>query len=230
MSKRRTIVVVAVVLVALLAGAVIGFRWWPSHSQTTFEQATAYAPADAVRLSWTDWAAVRRQVGASVDADSSEKALESFLDQGYATDLTSASALLQSAPVLQTSFGFSPASIDWELFSQADDGAVVIMRLPDDTDFDALADQLERIGFTRPDDDQGVWQGGDTLLPEIGAELTPELQYVAVDAEAGLVLTSDIEGYLQQVVDGLGDDELPGTDARGGEGVGRPAVGGGLRR
>jgi hypothetical protein len=196
--KRVTIVVVAVLGLALLAAAVIvAVHWWQGRDETTFEQAAAYAPSDAERLSWTDWAAVRKQVGTDLDA-------------AYDADLSSASALVQSAPVLESKFGFSPANAVWELFSQSAEGAVVIVKLQDDEAVDAVGDHLDDVGFVRPEDDDGVWMGGDTLLPEIGDNLTPELQYVALDTDAGLVLTSDRDDYLQQVVDGLGDDEISG--------------------
>ena len=209
MPKRVILVVVALVALALLAAAVTaGVRWWRDRDTTAFEQATSYAPADAERLSWTDWAAVRRQVGADLDADSSADELQSFLDDAFDQDLSSSSALVQSAPVLQARFGFSPASADWELFSQSSKGAVVIVGLSDDGDVDDVADDLEDAGFTRPESDDGVWTGGDTLLPEIGDNLTPELQYVALDADDGLVLTSDRAGYLQQVMDDLGDSDV----------------------
>jgi len=195
--KRVLLALVAVVGLALLAAAVIvAVRWWQDRDETRFEQATSYAPPDAERLSWTDWAAVRKQVGSDLDA-------------AHDADLSSASALVESAPVLDSKFGFSPANADWELFSQSGDGAVVIVKLPDGDAVDAVADHLDDVGFTRPDSDTGVWAGGDTLLPEIGDNLTPELQYVALDADEGLVLTSDRAEYLQQVVDGLGDGELP---------------------
>ncbi|MFC6340606.1 hypothetical protein ACFP8W_01330, partial [Nocardioides hankookensis] len=208
MSKRVTVVVAAVVgLVLLAALAVVGVRWWRDRDRTAFEQATSYAPADAARLSWTDWAAVRDRTGADLDATSSGDDVQSFLDKAFDVDLTSTSALVQSAPVLQAHFGFSPANVEWELFSQSTAGAVVILRLPDD-DLDAVGDDLEDAGFKRPGTDDGVWIGGDSLLPEIGADLSPELQYVALDADRGLVLTSDRSDYLHDVVDGLGDDHL----------------------
>lgn len=210
MPKRVTIVVAAALGLALLAAAVVvGVRRWQDRDATTFEQATSYAPADAQRLSWTDWAAVREHAGAELDADSSGDDVQAFLDDVFDDDLTSASALVQSAPVLQSHFGFSPASADWELFSQSADGAVVIVQLPGEPDVEAVADHLEDAGFTRPESGDGVWMGGDSLLPAIGSDLTPELQYVALDADRGLVLTSDRADYLQQAVDGLGDDELP---------------------
>ncbi|GAA4739970.1 hypothetical protein GCM10023350_25480 [Nocardioides endophyticus] len=198
MPKRVTIMVVAVLGLALLAAAVVvGVHWWQGRDETTFEQAAAYAPSDAERLSWTNWSAVRKQVGSDLDA-------------AFDADLSSASALVESAPVLESEFGFSPANAEWELFSQSAEGAVVIVKLPDGAAVGAVADHLDDLGFARPKDDDGVWMGGDTLLPEVGDNLTPELQYVALDADAGLVLTSDRDDYLQQVVDGLGDDEISG--------------------
>ena len=209
MRRRLMVLVGALLALALLAtAAVVGLHWWRQEHRTLLEQASSYAPGDAERLSWTDWAAVRDRVGVHLDGSSSAAAVQAFLTKGYDEDLTSTSALVQSAPVLQTRFGFSPATVEWELFSQSTQGAVVIMRMPDGTDFDAIGDRLERAGFTRPKSEDGVWLGGDELLPEIGADLTPELQYVALDRQDHLVLTSDEGGYLEQTVQDLGDGEL----------------------
>ncbi|MFC7493196.1 MULTISPECIES: hypothetical protein [unclassified Nocardioides] len=205
MSRRVTTLVVAVLVVALLAAAaLVGVRWWRDRGRTTFEEATAYAPPDSERLSWTDWSAVRERVG-GIDADSSGADVERFLDDAFDDDLTSATALVESAPKLQDDLGFSPASVEWELFSQSGEGAVVIMRLPEESDVDDVADRLESNGFEEPSSDDGVWTG-DSALPKIGANLTPELQYVALDADRRLVLTSDRAGYLEQVVEGLDGD------------------------
>jgi hypothetical protein len=212
LRRRLTVALLVVLAVALLAAAaLVGVRWWQDRDRTDLERATAYAPADAERLSWTDWAGVRDALGAHLDGSSSGAEVQSFLDDGFERDLTSTSALVQSAKVLQARFGFSPATADWELFSQSEQGAVVMVRMPDDTDLGTVADQLERSGFTRPatgDTDGEVWVGGDSLLPEIGADLTPELQYVALDADEHLVLTSDNEEYLAQTVDSLGEGDL----------------------
>jgi hypothetical protein len=211
--RRLTIAIAAGVVVALLAvAAVVAVRWWQDRDRTDLERATAYAPSDAQRLSYTDWAGVRDALGVHLDGESSAGDVQSFLDDGFDRDLTSASALVQSARVLQAHFGFSPATVQWELFSQSDQGAVVILRMPDGTDFDAIAGDLADAGFTRPatgETDGEVWLGGSALLPTIGADLTPELQYVALDAAEHLVLTSDNEGYLEQAVGSLGEGELP---------------------
>ena len=99
--------------------------------------------------------------------------------------------------MLQTSFGFSPASVEWELFSQSQDGAVITLRLPDETDFADLGDRLEELGYRRPESVTGVWAGGPDLVSSIATDLTPELAYLALDDEQDLVLASDQEAFLE---------------------------------
>lgn len=202
MRKRLIAVAAAVVVVGLVAA---GLLWWRSGPSTDLERAVAMAPPDAERLSWTDWAGVRRELGANLSQDSGTPALQRFLDRGYDRDLTSSSALLQSTPVLQARFGFSPASIDWELFSQSGEGAVVMLHVSDSTDFTDLESRLADLGYTRPGDETGVWRGLD-VLSSAGSDLTPELQYIAFDADRHLVLTSDGADYLTHAVKDLDGD------------------------
>jgi hypothetical protein len=58
--RRLTIAIAVGVVVALVAvAAVVAIRWWQDRDRTDLERATAYAPGDAERLSYTDWAGVR---------------------------------------------------------------------------------------------------------------------------------------------------------------------------
>jgi hypothetical protein len=116
-----------------------------------------------------------------------------------------------SAEVLHEEYGFSPATLEWELLAQSPDGAAVVMRLPEGTDFDALADRLEDLGYERPQEPSGVWTGGADLLPSIGT-VTPELQYLALDADQGLVVGSDAEGYLERAMETVIGEADPMTD------------------
>lgn len=201
---RRSVIAVVVTLLLVVAGA--GYVWWRQSDQTVFARAVAATPAGTERVSWTDWAGVRREVGADVDGRSSAREVRAFLDRGFEDDLTSTSALVQSASVLQDSFGFSPASADWELFSQAGDGAAVALRMPDDTDLAAIGDRLEELGYPRPSEEDGVWAGGPDLLSRISSDLTPELAYVVLLADEHLVLTSDQEAYVRVAADAARDD------------------------
>jgi hypothetical protein len=206
MPKRVALSAVLVLLVAVAAG---GAWWWLSGPRTDLERAVALAPADSQRVTWTHWAAVRTELDADLSAESSSEELTRFLDRGFEADLTSASALLQSAGTLHREYGFSPATVEWELLSQSEQGAVVILQLPDDADMDAIADRLADLGYERPDQEDGVWRGGAQLLPRIAPELTPELQYVALDADERRVLTSDTADFLASTVEGLGEDDGP---------------------
>ena len=211
MRTWMTVALVAAVALAVIVGGVL---WWRSAQQTELQHAVSLAPPDSERLTWTDWRAVRDELGADLSADSSTENLTAFLDEGFETDLTSTSALLQSATVLHERYGVSPASVEWELFSQSEGGASVMLRLPESADFDDLGDTLEELGYTRPSEDTGVWKGGPTVLARIAPDLTPELQYVALDADERLVVTSDTEGYLEQAMEAVAGegDELERFD------------------
>ncbi len=201
---RRRLWVAGAVLVAL-ALALGGYAWWRGGDRTSFAWAVDHAPSGTQRVSWTDWAAVRRHEGAHLSAGSSAADLHRFLGRAFDDDLSSTSALVASAPALQQRFGFSPANADWELFSQSYQGAVVMLHLPSH-DLDAVAGHLRDLGYHEPSDSGGVWQGGPDLVTSIDASLTPELSYVAVDTADSLVLTSDSQAFLAVALKALHGD------------------------
>ena len=213
-----------VVAVVLVAAALVGVRLL-RDDRTDFAEAMALSPGDAARYTWTDWSAVRRQVGAHVDADSTPAQVAAFLTKGYDEDLTPMSSLTDSAGLLQKSYGWSPATLDWEMFSESTTGAVMIGRLPDSADVDDLEDHLTTLGFTPPGKDGDVWDGGDVTLPSAGGSddlSTPVITHVAFVPDRHLVLTSDSQAYLQDVVDHLDDDKLPAGVQRAVDAVGDP--------
>lgn len=199
-------VVAAVVVVTVVALLAVGTAWWLSRPATDLERAVGWAPEGSERLTWTDWSGIRGELGADLDAGSSVAGVQAFLDRGYERDLTSTSALLSSAAVMQQEYGVSPATLEWELLSQSDEGAVVLMGLADGTDVEALADGFEELGYQRPASATGVWEGGPDLLARIGGSgLTPELQYLALDADRNLLLASDRSGFLEDTLAEDGD-------------------------
>ena len=198
---RRVWIAAAVVLA--LAVAAGGYIWWRHDDRTSFAWAVDHAPQGAQRLSWTDWAAIRAHEHAGLSARSSVPDLNRFLDRAYDHDLSSTSALVTSAAVLQQKFGFSPADAEWELFSQSYQGSVVMVRLPSAGAVRDVADRLDGLGFTRPDEADGVWSGGADLLARISPSLSGQLQYVALDADDSLVLASDSAAYLATAMDAV---------------------------
>jgi len=210
-SRRLTVLAfAALALVVLVAGGLAGIRWWQRSHRTDLERALAFAPPASPRYSWTDWAGVRRALGAHLDDRSSADAVEQFLSDGFDTDLTSESAMVDSATVLQQAFGFSPADVDWELLAQSTSGSVLIAGLPDSVDVGELGDGFEELGYQRPDSDDGVWNGGEELVSNIsasnGGSLSPQFQYLALDGDRHLLLASDSGPYLREAVDELDDD------------------------
>ncbi|MDN4163344.1 hypothetical protein [Nocardioides abyssi] len=217
MPRRWRFLAVAVALVVVAGAAFAGWRWWSGRDTTDLQRAMTLAPADGERFSFTDWAAVRAELDSDVDADSPTDDVRRLLDGAFDADLASTSALVESAEPLQARYGFSPASLEWELFSQGAAGAVVVMRVADGGT-DAVADRLRRLGYDEPDDDTGVWGGGDDLVAGVG--VTPELAHLALDEDRDLVLGSDNADYLRGLVErdadrGVDDDLDAAVDAAG---------------
>jgi len=197
--RRLWVAGAVVAALALVAGAVV---WWRGGDESSFAWAVGHAPAGTQRASWTDWAAVRRHEGAALTSRSSVADLHHFLNQSFDDDLSSASALVQSAPTLQQRFGFSPADADWELFSQSDQGAVVMVHLPA-ADLAGVAGHLQDLGYHAPPDSAGVWAGGSDLVAEISPDLTPELSYIAIDTHDSVLLASDTAAFLAVALDAV---------------------------
>ena len=131
----------------------------------------AYAPADTARFSWTDWAA--RPLASSTPTSTPARrprTSRQFLTDGFDADLTSGSAMVESAAVLQQAFGFSPADVDWELLGpERHRLGARSSACPTASTSTTLGDSFEALGYERPDDDDGVWSGGEELVARIAA-------------------------------------------------------------
>jgi hypothetical protein len=200
---RRALIALAAVLAVAAAGLV---TWRLLTPAPDLEGALGLVPASTSRASWTDWEGVRRELDATVDADSPPADVDAFMAQAFAADLSAMSALGTSATTMQDELGLSPATLRWELLAQSDDGAVEVLGVADDTSFDDLAERLASLGWAEPDDADGVWVGGPDVLSGVGPGLTPELQHFVLLADRHLVLTSDQAPYLEQVMEVVGGD------------------------
>lgn len=205
--RRRWIVLL--VVAALVATTAVLVLWrLRSEDRSRLATALALAPASAARFSWTDWAAVRAELDADLSASSTGDDVAAFLSDAFDRDLASTTALDESAPTLQEELGFSPATLDWELFTQGEDGALVLMGLPDGFDVAGLRERLRSVGFEEPEDADGVWRGGVDLLENLDGPVTPELAALQIDEEDGLLVGSDDPDFLEQRTDlARGDDE-----------------------
>lgn len=187
----------AAVALALL---VVGVRWWRSAHTSQLSRAMALVPASTQRYSWTDWAAVRTRLHAHLGTTSSVGAVESFLDKAYGADLSSSSTISDYAGYTQAHLGFSPATIDWELLGQSQQGAVVVLGASH-IDFDLVRRDLARAGFKKTAGD--VWDSSP-LSVEVAAELGDALGHLVLDEKHHRIYASDGASYLRRVV--RGDD------------------------
>ncbi|MGI9155132.1 MAG: hypothetical protein ACR2FG_00610 [Marmoricola sp.] len=181
--------------------------------RSPMQKALSLVPASSQRVGFTDWKKVRAQL--KPRGLGSSTGIEAFMSKGYDSDLTSASSIDESAVPLQKKYGFSPVNADWEAYAQSRKGAVMVLQLPSDTDMSAIESNLHGLGYRRPSSDTGVWKGGIDLVAGIDPTITPELQYVVVDADKHLVLSSDTSSYAvaaAEVVTGkatsLGDSSV----------------------
>ena len=198
--RRTVLVVVAVALaVVMVVGAVVvGTLVWHRFHRTPLDDALHRVPASSLRVSFTDWAVVRRTLGAHLGASPSDSKIEAFMQKAYDTDFSAASSINDSAVAMQDNYGFSPANAQWETYAQGRKGATMVLKPADGTDFGVLADNLRTIGYRKPKTDDGVWRGGVDLVAQLDPTLTPEMQYVVLLKDQGLVVTSDREAYAVQ--------------------------------
>jgi hypothetical protein len=85
--------------------------------------------------------------------------------------------------------------MQWEAYAQAPTGATLVARMPDGFDFTTVEKNLQGMGFTRPASRTGVWLGGTDLVASVDPMLSPEVQYVAVLADQGLIVASDQQSF-----------------------------------
>jgi hypothetical protein len=207
---RHRLIVLGVVLLLVAGAAVAWFVTSRDDNDKTgrLASAVAMAPEGSERLGWTDWAGLRKELKSDLSATSPTTDVQEFLDAGFEADLTSTSALVSSAPTLQEQFGFSPATIDWELFAQGEEGAILLMGLPKSLDLDQLEDTFAELGFQEPDSDDGFWLGGPDLLARMGNTLTQELAFLTVDPDQRVLAASDDSVTLESWRDDQRGDDL----------------------
>jgi hypothetical protein len=191
LSGRVRVTVAAVVVLVLVALA--AFYVVRRLDRSPLENALDLVPAGSLRVGFTDWKLVRDRL--KPGGLTTDKGIERFMTRGYDSDLTAASSIDESAVALHDKYGFSPVNADWEAYAQSRKGAAMLLQLPGGTDMGAIEDRLDKLGYQRPSSDTGVWDGGIDLVSGIDATISPELQYVVVDADHHRIVSSDTHAY-----------------------------------
>lgn len=183
------LVVVVVVLVLASGGLYLLER----ERRTPLDEVLSLVPAASLRIGFTDWAQVRQRLHPT--RLGTRQGEEAFMSKAFDADLSAASSIDESAAVLQVKYGFSPGTATWEAFAQSRAGAAMVLRMPDSTDLDGVANHLSDLGCETPSSSGGVWRGGADLISSIDSTLSPELQYVVLDRQRHLVVSSDTAAY-----------------------------------
>lgn len=210
----------ALVLALVVGLLAVGLWWWRRADRTPLDDALAHVPKASLRIGFTDWARVRSQLGEDLGDTPSREAVEAMTRKAYDTDLAAASSVDEAAGALQEIFGFGPGTAQWEAYAQSREGAVMVLRPPEGTDFGVLADNLRRAGYDAPagggdDAVEGTWRGGVDLVAGLDPTLTPELQYVALLPDQGLVVSSDTSDYAASSAKVARGDAAPVADVAG---------------
>ena len=213
--RRLAVVVAILVFVGALVWVALG-----RQQRTPLDDALGVVPASTARVGFTDWSLIRASLGDP--AVSTPQQVGAMVQRAYDHDLTGTSSISNSGPALQRHYGFSPGNAEWEAYAQSQQGATMVLKMPDSTDMTAITDRLAAIGYQRPGEADGVWRGGVDLVAALDPTITPELQYVVVLADRHLVVTSDSETYAAtagQVAEGKapalwGQSGVPGLAQR----------------
>ena len=224
MTRKRLMTIAgALIALAVAAAAVVVVPQARDADvvRATLADALRLAPADTQRFSWTDWAGVRREVGLDLTSSSPASAVQDLLDRGFEADLTPSSALGSSAVVMQERLGFSPATLDWELFNQGPGVASLAMRAGPGVDFDAVASALRNEGYTEPTGPDGYWVS-DATQDEITAQVTPELLLISLDPEASMIFASNSGTGITAALDAGARAETEALPAGVVEAAGQP--------
>jgi hypothetical protein len=207
--RRFLVVGLALVLVvALLSIGYIGVSVWHRLHRSPLDEALHAVPAGSLRVGFTDWDVVRREVHADLGDKPSGSRIEDFINKAYDKDYTAASSIDSAAAALNDKYGFGPANAQWEAYAQGRQGATMVVKVADGADFDVLAGNLRSDGYSQPKDDDGVWRGGVDLVARLDPTLTPEVQFVVLLKDQGLVVSSDNADYAAtaaKVAQGDGD-------------------------
>lgn len=203
---KRVAVLIALLLTILAAAG--GLFAWRLLDKTEYETAVATMPGATLRATYTDWAQVRSTLDATgLGAGSSTRDVSEFLDRAYDADLLSTSAVSGSTYAMASRYGFSPLDAAWEMYGQAREGAVVVMKLPESADFAGVERNLRTLGYDEPAagaGEVGVWAGSVDLVAQIDPSLTPVMQNVVVLEDEQVVLFSDNAAYAASAADVVG--------------------------
>ena len=214
--RRGLVALVVVVAVALVAA---GLAWWSLRGPSSpYADALDTLGEDTLRSTFTDWSRVEEEVDVpDVEEARDTAAVDEFLGRAYDADLVTGSSQLDVIRGLALTFGYTPAQAEWEAYGQSREGAVDVLKMTDEVDFEEVARNLEEAGYDEPAEDDGVWRGSGDLVVEFEQPMSTLQINVLLLADERMILTSDAVGYLEDTAAVIRGDapslrDVPGVD------------------
>jgi len=186
------------VLVPLLVigAALVGGYWVSSRdgdARSSLVSALDTLPDDTLVAGFTDWAKIREHLDIG-DAQTAP-ARASLNDEAPLRDLSTRSVIGRAVEEMHQSYGWSAANVDWEVFGQAGDGAVMVAHLDDSVSLSDVRAALRKLNYKR---DGRVWNSS-AETPTNG-ELSLTLASIAIVPAKRLVVAADRDAYVRTVL------------------------------
>lgn len=212
-------------LIALVAVIVLVTSGWAASrtqpdARTPLASAAELLAANTRAASFTDWAKVRSELGVSSFAGDAER--EAFIFRASEEDLSYRSLLEETALDMHTVYGWSPFNIDWEIYGQADDGALLSVGMGSGLSGSSVEARLREMGYTELD---GIWSSTTDNRATVAPGQPTSLANIALLGGDRLILASDRLAYLRSALDRHRHNTRSFADVRSVRGVLAPLLG-----
>jgi len=204
---RRVVAPLAAIAVAIAIGSWASAR--EPDTRTSLASALDALPAGTLVAGFTDWAAIRADLGLGRSSTAATRA--ALGDDASLRDLTTRSVLGRVVGDMDEAFGWSAADLEWEAYGQAPTGAAMVARLADSVSIDAVEDRLVALGYTRRG---AVWTIDAAGATAVGPELASTLGHLAVLRDRRLVVAADRAGYVPRVLATIRGDDRSALSVR----------------
>ena len=183
----------------LVIAVVVSVGVWASGREPDRRSSMAAAldalPAGTLVAGFTDWAAIRDDLG--IGAASTRSGRDALSDDASLRDLTTRSVLGGVIDDMHEAYGWSAADLEWESYGQSRAGAAMVARLTPAVSIDDVQDRLRALGYRRDGDVWSIDAAGSTT---VGPELARTLGHLAVLPRQRLVIAADRAAYVPDVV------------------------------
>lgn len=196
--RLRLVLISVVVPLLVIAAAIVGGRWAgdevAADTRSAMTSALDTLPADTQVAGFTDWSRIRQELGVGSSSTASGRA--ALTDDAALRDLSTRSVIGQYSEEMHDAYGWSPADLEWEAYGQAQDGAVMVVRLGETVSFDSVRSRLRELGYSR---DGRVWTL-DAESAAVGSALGSTLRAITLVPRQQLLVAADRAAYVSTVL------------------------------